>query len=155
MSNSLRPPGLYSPQNSPGQNTEVGNCYLLQGIIPIQGLNPGLPHCRHFLYQQNHKESHIGFIFKVESHFSSTSFRIFFLFWKFRIFFLLFSLSGTSIMNAFVFVLNIVLYFSEVNLFSFISLSFCLACTVSTDLSSCSLIIYSTSLNLLSHFIEY
>ena len=24
---------------------------LLQGIIPIQGLNPGLPHCRQFLYR--------------------------------------------------------------------------------------------------------
>ena len=31
MSNSLRPHGLYSPWNSPGQNTGVGSLYLLQG----------------------------------------------------------------------------------------------------------------------------
>ena len=28
--------------NSPGQNTGVGSCSLLQGIFPTQGLNPGL-----------------------------------------------------------------------------------------------------------------
>ena len=42
----LRPHGLYSPQNSPGQNTGVGSLSLLQGIFPIQGSNPGLPCCR-------------------------------------------------------------------------------------------------------------
>ena len=31
MSNFLRPHGLYSPWNSPGQNTGVGNLFLLQG----------------------------------------------------------------------------------------------------------------------------
>ena len=31
-----------SPWNSPGQNTGVGRLSLLQGIFPIQGLNPGL-----------------------------------------------------------------------------------------------------------------
>ena len=46
MSDSLRPHGLYSPQNSPGKNTGVGSLSLLQGIFPTQGLNPGLPHCR-------------------------------------------------------------------------------------------------------------
>ena len=39
VSNSLQPHGLYSPWNSPGQNTGVGSCYFLQGIFPIQGLN--------------------------------------------------------------------------------------------------------------------
>ena len=34
MSDSLRPHGLYSPWNSPGQNTGVGSCSLLQGIFP-------------------------------------------------------------------------------------------------------------------------
>ena len=34
--------GLYSPWNSPGQDTGVGNLSLLQGIFPMQGLNPGL-----------------------------------------------------------------------------------------------------------------
>ena len=55
------PPGkhheLYSPWNSPGQNTGVGSLSLLQGIFPTQGSNPGLPHCRWVLYQLSHKES--------------------------------------------------------------------------------------------------
>ena len=38
-------PTLYSPWNSPGQNTGVGSPSLLQGIFPTQGSNPGLPHC--------------------------------------------------------------------------------------------------------------
>ena len=50
MSNSLQPQGLYSPWDSPGQNTGVDSLSLLQGIFPTQGLNPGLPHCRQILY---------------------------------------------------------------------------------------------------------
>ena len=50
----LRPRGLYNPWNSPGQNTGVGSLFLLQGIFPTQGLNPGLPHCRWILYQLSH-----------------------------------------------------------------------------------------------------
>ena len=42
MSDSLWPHGLYSPWNSPGQNTGVGSLSLLQGIFPTQGSNPGL-----------------------------------------------------------------------------------------------------------------
>ena len=53
----LRPHGLYSPWNSPGQNTGVGSLSLLQGIFPTQGSNPGLPHCRRNLYQLSHKGS--------------------------------------------------------------------------------------------------
>ena len=49
-SDSLWPHGLYSPWNSPGQNTGVGSLSLLQGIFPTQGSNPGLPHCRQILY---------------------------------------------------------------------------------------------------------
>ena len=37
--------GLYSPWNSPGQNTGEGSCSLLQ-IFPTQGSNPGFLHCR-------------------------------------------------------------------------------------------------------------
>ena len=33
---------MYSPWNSPGQNTRVGSFSLLQGIFPTQGLNPGI-----------------------------------------------------------------------------------------------------------------
>ena len=57
QSDSLWPHGLYSPWNSPGQNTGVGNCSLLQGIFPTQGLNLGLPHCRRTLYQLSHQGS--------------------------------------------------------------------------------------------------
>ena len=53
----LWPHGLYSPWNSPGQNTRVGSLSLLQGIFPTQGSNPGLLHCRWILYQLSHKES--------------------------------------------------------------------------------------------------
>ena len=57
MSTSLRPPGRYSPRNSPGHNTGVGSLSLLQGIFPTQGSNPGLSHCRWILYQLSHKRS--------------------------------------------------------------------------------------------------
>jgi len=57
MSHSLWPHGLYSPWNSLGQNTGVGSLSLLQGIVPAQGSNPGLPHCRRICYQLSHKES--------------------------------------------------------------------------------------------------
>ena len=55
VSDSLRPHGLYSPWNSPGQNTGVGS--LLQGIFPTQGSNPGLSHCRWIFYQPSHQGS--------------------------------------------------------------------------------------------------
>ena len=50
-------PWIYSPWNSVGQNAEVGNLSLLQGIFPTQGSNPGLLHCRWILYQLSHKGS--------------------------------------------------------------------------------------------------
>ena len=57
LSNSLWPHGLYSPWNSPGQNTGVGSLSLLQGIFPTQGSNPGLPYCRQILYQLSYQGS--------------------------------------------------------------------------------------------------
>ena len=45
------------PFSSPGQNTGVGSCSLLQGIFPTQGSNPGLPCCRRILYQLSHQGS--------------------------------------------------------------------------------------------------
>jgi len=51
------PNGLYSPWNSPGQNTGMGSLSLLQEIFPTQGSNPGLLHCRRILYQLSHKRS--------------------------------------------------------------------------------------------------
>ena len=44
VAKSLRPHGLYSPWNSPGQNTGVGTHSLIHGIFQTQGSNPGLPH---------------------------------------------------------------------------------------------------------------
>ena len=57
MSTSLQPHGLYSPWNSPGQNTGVGSLSLLQGIFPTQGMNPDFLHFRSIFYQLNHKGS--------------------------------------------------------------------------------------------------
>ena len=50
-------PILYSPRNSPGQNTGASSLSLLQGIFPTQESNWGLPHCRQILYQLSHKGS--------------------------------------------------------------------------------------------------
>ena len=57
VSDSLQPRVLYSPWNSPGQNTGVGSLSLLLGIFPTQGWNPGLLHCRQILYRLSHKGS--------------------------------------------------------------------------------------------------
>ena len=46
MSDSLWPHGLYSPWNSLGKNTGVGNLSLLQGNLPNSVSNPGLLYCR-------------------------------------------------------------------------------------------------------------
>ena len=40
---------LQCPWDSPGKNTGVGCHFLLQGIFPTQGSNPGLLHCRQML----------------------------------------------------------------------------------------------------------
>ena len=57
VSDPLWPHELYSPWNSPGQNTGVGSFSFLQGIFPTRGSNPGLPHCRWILYQLSHQGS--------------------------------------------------------------------------------------------------
>ena len=57
LSDCLQTHGLYSPWNSPGQNTVVGSCSLLQRIFPTQGSNPCLPHSKWILYQLSHKGS--------------------------------------------------------------------------------------------------
>jgi len=43
MSDSLRSHGLYSPCNSPGQNTGVDSLSLLQGNLPNPGIEPRSP----------------------------------------------------------------------------------------------------------------
>ena len=57
----LWPHGLYSPWNSPGQNTGVGSLSFLQGIFPTQGSNLGLLHCGWILYQLSHRGSPIHY----------------------------------------------------------------------------------------------
>ena len=54
MSDSLRPHGLqptrlFCPWDFPSKSTEVGCHFLLQGIFPTQGSNPGLLHCSQML----------------------------------------------------------------------------------------------------------
>ena len=55
MSDSLWHHGLYSLWNSPGQNTGIGSLFLLQGVFPTKGSNPGLPHRRRILPNQGIK----------------------------------------------------------------------------------------------------
>ena len=43
--------------DSLGKNTGVGCHFLLQGIFPTQGSNPGLAHCRQTLYCLSHQGS--------------------------------------------------------------------------------------------------
>ena len=57
---SLRRHGLYSPWNSPGQNTGVGSLSLLQGIFPTQESNQGLLHGRRVLYHLSYEGSPMG-----------------------------------------------------------------------------------------------
>ena len=70
VSDFLLPHGLYSPWNSPGQNTKVDSLSLLQGIFSTQGSNPDLPHCRQILYQLSHRGSLTGNIAKFSCDFS-------------------------------------------------------------------------------------
>ena len=66
MSDSLQPHGLYSPRNSPGQNTGVGSLSLLQQILTIQESNWGLLHCMQVLYQLSYEGSSFSkkYVFK-------------------------------------------------------------------------------------------
>ena len=50
-------PGSSVHGDSPGKNTRVGCHALFQWIFTTQGLNPGLWHCRQFLYYLSHQES--------------------------------------------------------------------------------------------------
>ena len=46
---------LLHPWDFLSKNTGVGCHFLLQGIFPTQGLNPGLPLCRQVLYALHQK----------------------------------------------------------------------------------------------------
>ena len=49
---------LLHPWDFLGKITGVGCHFLLQGIFPTQGLDPGLLHCRQTLYCLSHQGSH-------------------------------------------------------------------------------------------------
>ena len=48
---------LLRPWDFLGKSTGVGYHFLLQGIVPTQGSNPGLLHCRQTLYHLSHQVS--------------------------------------------------------------------------------------------------
>ena len=48
---------LLCPWNSPSKNTAVGCHFLLQGIFPTRGWNPGLLYYRQILYHLGHQGS--------------------------------------------------------------------------------------------------
>ena len=51
---------LLRPWDFQGKSTGMGCHFLLQGIFPIEGSNPGLSHCRQTLYRLSHQGSHIS-----------------------------------------------------------------------------------------------
>ena len=57
VSDSLWPHGLYSPWDSPGQNTGVGSLSLLQHIFLNHESKRGLLHCGQILYQLSYEGS--------------------------------------------------------------------------------------------------
>ena len=63
--------------DSPGNSRGVDCHFLLQGILPTQGSNPGLPHCRQTLYRLSHQGSRgrtqeVKLVVSGSSHGSST-----------------------------------------------------------------------------------
>ena len=78
VSDSLWPQGLYSPWNSPGQNTGVGSLSLLQGIFPTRDRTQ-VSCIAGILHQLSHKGSpkiwsmaYFALLNKVNSYFHPT-----------------------------------------------------------------------------------
>ena len=61
----LGPTRLLCPWNFPGNSTGVDCHFLLQGIFPTQGSNPGLLHCRQMLYRLSHQGSPIAWLYTI------------------------------------------------------------------------------------------
>ena len=57
VSDSLRPMDCTVHGIPQARILQWESLFLLQGIFPTQGSNPGLPHCRWILYQLSHKGS--------------------------------------------------------------------------------------------------
>ena len=67
VSNSLWSHGLFCPWDFPGKNTGVDCHFLLQGIFPTQGSNPGLVHCRQILYIWITREALANFFAEINN----------------------------------------------------------------------------------------
>ena len=70
----LQPTRLNHPWNFPGKNTGMGCHFLLQGIFPTQGLNPGLLHFRHILNHLSHQGSPLCVSYVLDSVLSAFTF---------------------------------------------------------------------------------
>ena len=55
----IAPPVLLCPWDFSGKNTGAGYHFLLQGIFPTHGSNPGLPHCKSIPYYLSHQFSSV------------------------------------------------------------------------------------------------
>ena len=69
----LSPIGLFATpltplsMDFPGKDTEADGHYFLQGIVPTQGLNPGLLHCRQIPYSLSYQGSPLLFSMASQS----------------------------------------------------------------------------------------
>ena len=57
---------LLRPWDFQGKSTGVGCHFLLQGIFPTQGSNPGLSHCRQTLYHLSHQDGIVTLIINAK-----------------------------------------------------------------------------------------
>ena len=53
----LEPARLLCPWDSPGKDIGVGSLSLIQGMLPTQVSNPGLPHCRRIISCLSHQQA--------------------------------------------------------------------------------------------------
>ena len=80
MSDSLHTPWtvatrLLCPWDFPGKSTGMGCHFLLQGIFPTQGSNPGFLHCKQMLYSLGHQGNLLEYLthLKYLSHYLKDS----------------------------------------------------------------------------------
>ena len=73
---------LLRPWDFLGKSTGVGCHFLLQGIFPTQGLNPGLPHYRQTLYRLSQQGSQKDSINSREKYEGKLMKHVVFLGWK-------------------------------------------------------------------------
>ena len=62
----LQPTRLLCPWESPGKSTGVGNHFLIQGIFPTQGSNPGPLYCSFFTVCDT-REAQICAIYSIKN----------------------------------------------------------------------------------------